>query len=184
MTERELIDAALKGDRLAEKTLFDAHVDRVFGLTFRMCGDKELAEDLTQETFVRAFTHLPGFRRQSAFSTWLHSITMSVTLNGLRKVKKYRAVETDIDNRPQIGDSKMRTDNDLKRSLQGAIDRLSDRLKAVFILYEVEGYRHGEIATILDVPEGTSKARLARAKEKLRDALGETMTRYAGEEGS
>ncbi|MCP4547544.1 MAG: RNA polymerase sigma factor [bacterium] len=179
--EREFIKAALTGDINAEKALYDAHVDRVYGLTYRMCGDVGLAEDFTQETFLRAFKHLPGFRGQAAFSTWLHSITMSVTLNGLRKVKRYRHWETSNDD-PPVGT--VDPDWDLRRRLRRAMDELPDKLRAVFVLYEVEGYKHQEIASVLDITEGTSKARLSRAKDKLRGALGDSIGKLAGKEGS
>ena len=171
--EREQIRAALAGDMSAEKALYDANVDRVFGLAYRMCGDAALAEDFTQDSFLRAFTHLPGFRGQAAFSTWLHSIAMSVILNGLRKVKRVRQWEQ-LDEHPPEGLS-LDPDWELKRRLTKAVDQLPDKLRAVFILYEVEGYRHQDVCSILDINEGSSKARLSRAKDKLRTTLGDSM---------
>ena len=90
MTDIELIRRVLAGDASAERALYDAHVDRVFRLAYRLAGDADLAQDFTQETFVRAFSKLREFQGRSAFATWLHAITVSVSLNALRKVKKIR----------------------------------------------------------------------------------------------
>src|SRR6266496_2524780 len=87
---RELIARVRAGDGLAERALYDAHVDRVFRLAYRLAGDDALARDFTQETFIRAFERLDTFRGDSALSTWLHAITTSVDLNGLRKVTRFR----------------------------------------------------------------------------------------------
>jgi RNA polymerase sigma-70 factor (ECF subfamily) len=87
--ERDLIARARAGSR-AERALYDAHVDRVYRLAFRLAGDDALAQDFTQETFIRAFDRLGSFRGDAAFSTWLHTITTTVVLNGLRKVKRFR----------------------------------------------------------------------------------------------
>ena len=86
--ERELISRVLAGDPSAERALYDAHVDRVFRLAYRMAGDMDRAQDYTQETFIRAFSRLQTFRGDAALSTWLGSIAISVTLNGLRKVRR------------------------------------------------------------------------------------------------
>lgn len=97
MTDNELITRVLAGDATAERTLYDAHVDRVFRLAYRLAGDAHLAQDFTQETFVRAFDKLREFQGRSALATWLHAITVSVSLNGLRKAKKLRQREVEID---------------------------------------------------------------------------------------
>ncbi len=182
MEERELIQAVLAGDIAAERELYDRHVDRVYRLAHRISGDAELAQDFTQEAFIRAFDHLPGFRGQAAFSTWLHSITVSVVLNGLRKVKRYRHWETDMDERGDASGSAGSTEDPdamLKLKLHRAIDALPDDLRVVFVMHDVEGYKHREIGEVLEIPEGSSKARLSRAKEKLRQALEKPLARLA-----
>jgi len=148
-------------------------VDRIYRLTYRMTGDETLAEDFTQDTFIRAFDRLPGFEGRAALSTWLHSIAVSVVLNGLRKVKRFRQREMTLDestDRAVAGES---GDPELKRSLHRAIGELSDGLRLVFVMHDVEGYKHQEIAAILDVPVGTSKSRLATARGQLRNNLGQ-----------
>ncbi|UCE01618.1 MAG: RNA polymerase sigma factor [Candidatus Latescibacterota bacterium] len=170
MQERQLIDRVLAGDAAAERALYDGHVDRVFRLAHRMTGDETLAQDFTQETFIRAFDRLPSFRGDAALSTWLHSITMSVVLNGLRKVKRHRQRETDLDGARGVG-ADPKGDPVLRSALAHAIDQLSDDHRAVLLLHDVEGFKHAEIATIMAIPIGTSKARLARARAALRRDL-------------
>jgi RNA polymerase sigma-70 factor (ECF subfamily) len=169
--ERELIGRVLAGDPSAERALYDAHVDRVFRLAFRMAGDMDRAQDYTQETFIRAFSRLADFRGESALSTWLGSIAISVTLNGLRKVKRANEREVALDDAAPIGRVPREAEPDLKERLSRAIDNLPDGYRAVFVMHDVEGYTHEEIATSLGVHPGTSKAQLFRARARLREAL-------------
>ena len=177
MTDIELIGRVLAGDASAERALYDAHVDRVFRLAYRLAGDADLAQDFTQETFVRAFNKLREFQGRAAFATWLHAITVSVSLNALRKVKKIRMREVDIDDAPEAFSTRREAEPDLKERLKNAIAGLPEHYRAVFVMYDMEGYTHEEIGTVLNVPVGTSKARLSRAREKLREKLAD----FAGE---
>src|SRR6266513_4148839 len=124
--ERELIARVRAGDSLAERALYDAHVDRVFRLAYRLAGDDALAQDFTQETFIRAFERLDSFRGEAALSTWLHAITTTVVLNGLRKVKRFRQRETDIEDAREIGTTHRHAEPDLKVRLKQAIDDLPE----------------------------------------------------------
>ena len=169
--ERELIDRVLAGDASAERALYEAHVDRVFRLVYRMAGDLHRAQDYTQEAFVRAFRRLPTFRGDSALSTWLCAIAISVTLNGLRTVRRAREREMALDEAPPIGSRQVEADPDLKARLHQAIDRLPEGYRTVFVMHDVEGYTHQEIAVTLGIQAGTSKAQLFRARAKLRAAL-------------
>ncbi|HYF39562.1 MAG TPA: sigma-70 family RNA polymerase sigma factor [Gemmatimonadales bacterium] len=171
MEERELIGRVLAGDPSAERALYDAHVDRVFRLTYRMAGDMDRAQDYTQETFIRAFSRLQDFRGDAALSTWLGSIAISVTLNGLRKVRRQNEREVTLDDATPIGRASREADPDLKERLTRAIDSLPDGYRAVFVMHDVEGYTHEEIATSLGVHPGTSKAQLFRARARLRESL-------------
>lgn len=166
-----------EGDDAAAREMYDAHVDRVFRLCYRMTGDEDLAREYTQESFIRAFQRLHQFRGDAALSTWLHSITVSVTLNGLRKVKKLREREVDLD--PATAGRQTRVEPDLKERLHGAIDDLPDIYRTVFVMHDVEGYTHEEIGQTLDVATGTSKARLFRARRMLRDELADFAEEYA-----
>lgn len=163
---------------MAERALYDAHVDRVYRLCYRIAnGNRELAQDFTQEAFVRAFGRLADFRGDSALSTWLHSIAVSVSLNGMRKVKRWNERETELDDAAPIGVMRREAEPDLKTRLRHAIDELPEPYRVVFVMYDVEGYTHEEIGRVLEIPSGTSKARLSRARAKLRESLAE----FAGE---
>jgi RNA polymerase sigma-70 factor (ECF subfamily) len=169
--DQELIGRVLAGDPSAERALYDAHVDRVFRLVYRMAGDLERAQDYTQETFIRAFDRLSSFRGEAALSTWLASIAISITLNGLRKVRRIREREVNLDESLQVGRARREADPDLKERLTQAIDDLPQGYRAVFVMHDVEGYTHEEIGTSLGVHPGTSKAQLFRARARLREAL-------------
>ena len=151
--------------------MYDAHVDRIFRLVYRMAGDLDRAQDYTQETFIRAFARLKEFRGEAALSTWLGSIAISIALNGLRKTRRLHDREVALDDAPQMGKMTREAEPDLKTRLAEAIDRLPDGYRAVFVMHDVEGYTHEEIASSLGVHPGTSKAQLFRARARLREAL-------------
>ena len=169
--EQELIGRVLAGDPNAERALYDAHVDRVFRLVYRMAGDLDRAQDYTQETFIKAFEKLREFRGEAALSTWLGSIAISITLNGLRKVRRATDRETSLDDSLSVGRVDRHAEPDLKERMSRAIDELPDGYRAVFVMHDVEGYTHQEIAESLGVHPGTSKAQLFRARARLREAL-------------
>jgi len=169
--DQELIGRVLAGDPSAERALYDAHVDRVFRLVYRMAGDLDRAQDYTQETFIRAFGRLREFRGEAALSTWLGSIAISITLNGLRKVKRSWEREVVLDDSLAMGRTPPEAEPDLKERLAQAIDDLPDGYRVVFVMHDVEGYTHEEIAGSLGVHPGTSKAQLFRARARLRESL-------------
>jgi RNA polymerase sigma-70 factor (ECF subfamily) len=179
MDEHRLIERVLAGDVAAERALYEAHVDRVFRLAFRMSGREDLAQDFTQDAFIRAFERLHEFRGDAAFSTWLHTIAVSVTLNGMRRVKTQRERETELDGMVAElpGAGRREAEPDLKRRMAAAIDALPEGYRTVFLMHDVEGYTHEEIGAALGVQPGTSKAQLSRARAKLR----ETLADFAGE---
>lgn len=166
-----LITRIVAGDRLAARTLYDQHARRVHRIVFRICGDEELARDLTQDAFIRAFGQLAGFRGDSAFGTWLHRIAVTVALNAMRSVKRLRAREEPLEGGDHFAASTPEAEPDLKERLKAAIDALPEALRLTVVLHDVEGYTHGEIGKMLGVAEGTSKARLFEARAKLRVAL-------------
>jgi RNA polymerase sigma-70 factor (ECF subfamily) len=170
--ERWLVAQARQGDRGAARQLYDTHARRVHRLVYRICEDEELARDLTQDAFVRAFGQLVNFRGDSAFGTWLHRIAVSVALNAMRKVKRLRDRERPIDDTIELHAAPdNEADPDLKVRLHAAIDALPEALRMTFVLYHVEGYTHSEIGEMLGVAEGTSKARVFEARARLREVL-------------
>jgi RNA polymerase sigma-70 factor (ECF subfamily) len=169
--EPELIARVVAGDRLAARELYDTHAERVFRLAFRLTGESELARELTQETFIRAFAQLGRFRGESALSTWLHRVTISVVSNAMRKVKRFRARETDLDEAGLMAVEGRAADPDLRDKLHRAIDELPEIYRTTFVMHDVEGYTHEEIANVLGVAEGTCKSRLSVARAQLREKL-------------
>ena len=169
--DRETIARALAGDPAAERELYDRHVERVYRMVYRMAGDAETAREYTQDTFVRAFERLGTFRGESAFSTWLGSIAISVALNGLRVRKRRNEREQDLELADTIAGKRERIEPDLREKLRDAMEQLPEGYRAVLVLHELEGYTHEEIGAMLGIETGTSKAQLFRARATLRDVL-------------
>ncbi len=169
--DRQLVNRCLAGDAIAERDLYDAHVERIYRLMHRMAGDPDMAADFTQETFIRAFERLEQYRGDSSLGTWLHTIGVSVALNGMRKVKRIRGRTDTLEDSPALSVEPRGLTPDLKTRLHTAIDALSEKLRPVFLMHDVEGYTHDEIGEALGIPTGTSKARLFDARAKLRLAL-------------
>ena len=178
MTDLELVERARNGDQIAFRDLYDRNVDRIYRLAYRMAGEDDLARDFTQETFLRAYQRLDQFRGDAAFSTWLHSIAVSVSLNGLRKVDRHRKRERSLEDAAHVAPEGRGLEPDARERLKEAVDGLPEIYRTVLLMHDLEGYSHREIAETLGVAEGTSKARLFRAREKLRAALGEEMQEY------
>ncbi len=178
MTDLQLIERASGGDEDAFRSLYDANVDRIYCLVYRMAGEEDLAKDFTQEAFLRAYQKLGQFRGDAAFSTWLHSIAVSVALNGLRKVDRHRKRERSLEDAAHIAPSRQEVDPGVRERIEEAVAGLPEIYRTVFLMHDLEGYGHAEIGEILGVAEGTSKARLSRARAKLREELGDTMQEY------
>ncbi len=169
--ERELISRVLLGDRIAARGLYEAHVDRVHRVVYRLCGDAELAAELTQETFVRAFRQLAAFRGDAAFGTWLHRVAVTTAINGLRKVRRLRDRDVELDRLGNSGRWDKHPDHELRARLTSAIDALPESQRQTLVLHDLEGYTHVEIGRALGVAEGTSKSRLFMARNALRKQL-------------
>ena len=167
---------AAGGDRRAFERVYRIHVNRVFSLCARMTGDRARAEELTQDVFVRAWEKLNLFRGESSFSTWLHRLTVNVVLNARKTDSRQRSrvEETDdddggIDALPGVVGSPLAPGDLL--DLEEAITKLPPGARRVFVLHDVEGYKHEEIAEMLGVTSGATKAQLHRARRLLREAL-------------
>lgn len=171
VNDLQLVTRVVAGEAAAERELYETYVDRIYRLSFRLAGDDELARDFTQATFIRAFEKIGSFRGDSTLSTWLHSIGMSVALNGLRMTKRLRSREAPIEEGLTIGSTRIEAEPDLKEKMAIAIESLSEKYRVVFLMHDVEGYTHEEISGILKIPVGTSKSHLFHARGKLRTAL-------------
>jgi RNA polymerase sigma-70 factor (ECF subfamily) len=163
------VAAAQQGDVAAFEQLYREHVGRIHALCLRMAPDLADPEGLTQEVFVRAWEKLPTFRGDAAFGTWLHRIGVNTVLNQLRALSRraHGQPRADASTLERVAETPQAGGVDLER----AIERLPERARTVFVLHDVEGYRHAEIAELMDLAPGTSKSQLHRARKLLREAL-------------
>jgi len=165
--EREDVRRATAGDMQAFERLYRTHVPRIHGLTRRMLGE-ELADEVTQDVFVRAWTKLETFRGDSAFGTWLHRVAVNLVL-ARRKELGRRHDRFIGDGEAAVQRATGRVDRPaIRLELEAALTKLPDGARQVFVLHDVEGYRHREIADLLGVTTGTTKAQLHRARMILR----------------
>ena len=187
-SETQQIARAQQGDEAAFEALFNAHKRRVYSLCLRMTGNTAEAEDLTQEAFLQLFRKISTFRGESAFTTWLHRLVVNVVLMHLRK-KGLQLVSLDEVDSSQEEPVKRDYGGDDRR-LIGSIDRLSlDRAiaalprgyRTVFVLHDMEGYEHNEIAQLMDCSTGNSKSQLHKARLKLREHLRRDPRKRSGE---
>lgn len=170
-SDRELVERARRGDVAAFGELFTAHQRRIYALCLRMTADPSRAEDLTQEAFVRAWQKLGSFRGRSRFLTWLHRVTVNVVLGDLRSRGRWEARLTDLEQPATEARAAVRRHPEAALDLERAIEELPPQARMVFVLHDVEGYRHREIAEMSGLAEGTSKAHLHRARRFLREVL-------------
>ena len=172
--EAELVRRAQAGDRVAFEQLYRDNVGRVYAVCFRMAGTADLAEELAQDVFVRAWQKLGSFRGESAFSSWLHPLTVNVALSERRSRRRRvaRVMTTDdLTAFERPGPSAHFDGPAAGFDLERALATLPPGARAVFVLHDVEGYKHEEIAELTGVATGTSKAQLHRARRLLREAL-------------
>jgi RNA polymerase sigma-70 factor, ECF subfamily len=170
MTAR--VQAARDGDVAAFEALYREHVGRVHALCMRMTADVREAESLTQEAFVRAWERLAQFRGESSFGTWLHHVTVNVVVSSRRStVRRLRRVESTDDLARLDPPATVSRMPEAAMDLERAIASLPEGARMVFVLYEVEGYSHAEVARELGIAENTSKAQLHRARSLLREVL-------------
>jgi RNA polymerase sigma-70 factor (ECF subfamily) len=167
----DLVARARDGDESAFSALYRAHAGRVYALCLRLEADVSRAEELTQDVFVHAWERLGSFRGESAFGTWLHRLAVNVVLTDRRSAwRRSRRVMS----APDVSVFERAVERDtagLGLDLDQAIAALPPGARAVFVLHDVEGYQHGEIAALMGVAEGTSKTQLFRARRLLRQAL-------------
>jgi RNA polymerase sigma-70 factor (ECF subfamily) len=166
---------AAAGDRRAFERLYRSHVDRVFSICVRMCGSRVRGEELTQDVFVRVWEKLPLFRGESAFSTWLHRVAVNVALNDRKVQSRERARTAEADDDDRDGASALGSVGAApvaeRLDLEAAIALLPPGARRVFVLHDVEGFTHEEIAEEMGVTPGGTKSQLHRARMLLREAL-------------
>lgn len=169
LDENELITGLRSGDERALETLYQRHAGRVYALGLRLTADPSRAEEIVQDVFLQAWRRIGSFQGRSRFSTWLYRLTVNRALDTLRKEPAGRreAFELESFDRPVL-DKPVETTMDL----ESAIASLPGGARVVFVLHDVEGYRHEEIAALSGIAPGTSKAQLFRARRLLRARLG------------
>ncbi|MGA8306021.1 MAG: sigma-70 family RNA polymerase sigma factor [Candidatus Acidiferrales bacterium] len=180
LPDSEAIRLAQQGDPAAFEALYRRHSRRVFGVCLRMAANRSEAEDLTQETFLTVFRKIQSFRGESAFSTWVHRVTVNTVLMRFRR-KELASDSLDEPNdrneeefkEPlQLGERDLQLSGTIDRiNLERAIGRLAPGCRTMFLLHDVEGYRHDEIAAIAGCTVGNSKSQLHKARTRLREIL-------------
>lgn len=178
LSEAEAIERAKGGDAEAFEVLYNLHKRRVYSLCLRMTANTAQAEDLTQEAFLQLFRKIATFRGESAFSTWLHRMSVNVVLMHLRKkglpvVSLEETIETEEEApRKELGAQDPVLAGSINRlQLQRAIEDLPPGYRTIFVLHDVEGYEHNEIAGMVGCSIGNSKSQLHKARMKLREFL-------------
>ncbi|MGH7752092.1 MAG: RNA polymerase sigma factor [Gemmatimonadales bacterium] len=164
------VTLAASGDGRAFERLYRSHVARVHSLARRMMGGDEEADDVTQDIFVRAWQKLGTFRGEAAFSTWLHRLAVNVILTRRQTASAMRGRFVD-DDAPVDRQAARTARPDLSVDFEQAIEQVPDGARQVFVLHDVEGYKHEEIARMLSITSGTSKSQLHRARLMLRRHL-------------
>jgi RNA polymerase sigma-70 factor (ECF subfamily) len=191
MTEAEAIRFAQQGDASAFEHIYRLHSRRVYALCLRMVGNPAEAEDLTQDAFLQLFRKIGTFRGESAFSTWLHRLSVNVVL---MKLRKKTLPETSLEEstdpedeangpRREIGGPDLLLTGSIDRvHLERAIEQLPPGYRQVFVLHDVQGYEHNEFAGLMDCSIGNSKSQLHKARMRLRELLQETLRDIARQE--
>jgi RNA polymerase sigma-70 factor, ECF subfamily len=169
--EQLTVQRALAGDQAAMRALWTRHAPHIDVVVRRLVGgDPDLAADIAQEVWIQIFRALPSFRGDSRFGTWAHRIAVNRTLNALRRTRRVASLEVDVDD----DTASVEPDGEralLAASIEEAAAKLSPGARTVFLLHDVEGYTHEEIAAELGITSGGSKSQLFKARAKLRILL-------------
>jgi RNA polymerase sigma-70 factor (ECF subfamily) len=170
--DHDLLRQVQHGDMVAFSKLVDRYRDRLMNVIGRMLMDREEAEDIVQESFLRVYQHRMSFDFKHCFSTWLYTIALNLARNELRKKKKYKFVDIfEMQNKEVETAVEPKIPSNIGPALQSAIAALPDKYKTAFLLRDIEEMPYEEVARILAVPLGTVKSRVNRARSILRDKL-------------
>jgi RNA polymerase sigma-70 factor, ECF subfamily len=169
-TDQLLIKRAIDGDERALRLLWSQHAPHIDAVIRRLVGDPDQAADIAQEVWMQIFRALPSYRGDAQFGTWAHRIAVNRTLNALRRSRRVSKIETDIEEDTAF----VEMDGDrafLAASIEQAMTKLPSGARTVFVLHDVEGYTHEDIAQELGITSGASKSQLFKARAKLRRLL-------------
>jgi RNA polymerase sigma-70 factor (ECF subfamily) len=179
-TDPSLIQRAIDGDERAMRSLWSQHAPHIDAVVRRLVGDVETAADIAQEVWIQIFRALPSYRGESQFGTWAHRIAVNRTLNALRRTRRLAKTETEImEDTAAVeneGDRSM-----LAATIEAAAQQLAPGARTVFLMHDVEGYTHEEIAEQLGITAGGSKSQLFKARAKLRRLLAPLLDRQETE---
>ncbi len=169
-TDTAIVRRAIDGDERAMRLLWNQHAPHVDAVVRRLAGDPDLAQDIAQEVWIQIFRALPSWRGDAKFSTWVHRVAINRALNALRRTRRLAQVETGIEEES----ASVEQDSErsmLAQTIDEATKKLSPGSRTVFLLHDVEGYTHEEIAAELGITAGGSKSQLFKARAKLRRML-------------
>jgi RNA polymerase sigma-70 factor, ECF subfamily len=173
-TDISLIQRAIDGDERAMRQLWSQHAPHIDAVVRRLVGDPDQASDIAQEVWIQIFRALPSYRGESQFGTWAHRVAVNRTLNAMRRTRRLAAMETDIDEET-VSVEPTTERSLLAASIDEAAAKLSPGARTVFVMHDVEGYTHEEIANELGITPGGSKSQLFKARAKLRKLLAHLM---------
>ncbi len=162
---------AREGDLAAFERIYGKFHRRIYGVCLKMTGDQSVAEELTQDTFVRVWQKLHLYEAHRSFGAWLYRVAVNVVLSDRRSQRRRARVIDARSEPPEPGEPQASVGPEAGLDLEKAMDRLPPRARVVFVLHDIEGHRHEEIARLIGVAVGTSKAQLHRARKILREAL-------------
>ncbi len=182
-SETELIAKAQSGNQRACRKLFDAHADAIYALAFRMCADAELAKDVVQDAFFKAFGRLDSFDERSAFGTWIHRITVNTALDALRKrqreQQRFTQQEPEQIEQASLFDQRTSSDEDradLREEAAASMRELSDLERMALTLRHFEGHSIAETSKLMGISDGACKQAVFRAVKKMRQSLSHWVT--------
>ena len=179
-TDQLTIQRAIDGDERAMRALWSLHAPHIDAVVRRLVGDAEAAADIAQEVWIQIFRALPTYRGESQFGTWAHRIAVNRTLNALRRTRRLAKLETEIEE-DTVAVEHTSDRSMLAASIEAATAKLSPGARTVFVMHDVEGYTHEEIASELGITTGGSKSQLFKARAKLRKLLAHLVDRYESE---
>lgn len=183
VTTQSTIQRAVDGDERAMRALWERHAPAVDAVVRRLVGDEELAADIAQEVWIQIFRALPTFRGDSAFGTWAHRIAVNRTLNALRRIRREARRELTMEEDTVAVEPEDPDRAFLVASIEEALDQLAPGARTVFVLHDVEGYTHEQIAAELGISSGGSKSQLFKARAKLRRLLAHLVEEPVGRSG-
>jgi RNA polymerase sigma-70 factor (ECF subfamily) len=168
MTEQQLVDGCIREVRECQERLWTLYASKLLSVSIRYCQNREDAEDVVMESFVKIFDHISSFRNQSSLETWMRRIVVNTSINKIRSRKYTESIDNEA---IQIGYVDKGFDSMDAKELMKMLESLPVGYRTVFNLFAVEGYSHKEIAEVMGIDEGTSRSQLAKARKALQEMI-------------